>query len=94
MSSARDFIRAHKNLAMVMETSSAFAAVREKAMLEIDDERLFIVRGDTLGDEEDLFLETLVRGAQATDATDPNRAVYEELDQEMREVVDRRVTGT
>jgi hypothetical protein len=74
-----------------MRSSKAFAAIREVAALEIDAERLYIVRGDTLGDEEDLFLETLVRGAQASDPDDPNRAVYLELEDEMREVIDQRI---
>jgi UDP-2,3-diacylglucosamine pyrophosphatase LpxH len=77
-----------------MESSSAFAAVRDKALLEIDDERLYIVHGDTLGDQEDLFLETLVRGAQASDPADPNRVVYDELDEGLREVINQRVRGS
>ena len=76
-----------------MRSSAAFEAIRDKATLEIDAERLYIVRGDTLGDEEDLFLETLVRGAQASDPNDPNRKVYLELDKDMREVIEQRVRG-
>jgi len=76
-----------------MTSSPSFGAIRDKAALEIDAERLYIVRGDTLADEEDLFLETLIRGAQMSDPSDPNRAVYLELDDEMREVIDRRVRG-
>ncbi|MEZ0240424.1 MAG: hypothetical protein ACAH65_06470 [Chloroflexota bacterium] len=76
-----------------MRSSKAFAAIREAAALEIDAERLYIVRGDTLGDEEDLFLETLVRGAQADDPKDRNRTVYLELDKETREVIQGRVRG-
>jgi len=76
-----------------MTSSPSFAAVRDKAVLEVDEERLYIVRGDTLGDEEDLFLETLIRGAQQSDPGDPHRTVYLELDDEMREAIDRRVRG-
>ena len=93
MSNARQFVHAHPELVEAMERSEAFAAVREGAVLEVDDERLYIVRGDTLGDEEDLFVETLVRGAQSSEADDPNRAVYLELDDRAREVVDQRVRG-
>jgi hypothetical protein len=93
VTSAHDFIRTHPGLLRMMATSPEFAAVRDGAALDIDDERLYIVRGDTLGDEEELFVEALVRGAQATRPDDPNRAVYLALDDEMREVVDRRVRG-
>lgn len=77
-----------------MESSSSFAELRERALLEIDDERLYIVRGDTLGDEEDLFLEALVRGAQASEPADVYRAVYEDLDDESREVINERMRGS
>ena len=93
MSDAKAFVRSHSGLARAMRSSKAFASIREAAALEIDAERLYIVRGDTLGDEEDLFLETLVRGAQAKDPQDPNRRVYLELDKRMREVIDQRVRG-
>jgi len=76
-----------------MSASLAFAAVRDRSALEIDEERLYIVHGDTLGDEEDLFVETLIRGAQTSDPSDPNRAVYLDLDDEMREVIEQRVRG-
>lgn len=76
-----------------MASSSSFGVLRDRTVLEIDAERLYIVRGDTLGDEEDLFLEALIRGAQASDATDPYRAVYLDLDDEMREVIDQRMRG-
>lgn len=94
MSNAREFVHSHPGLAHAMASSPAFAAIKDRAALDIDDEeRLYIVRGDTLGDEEDLFVETLVRGAQASDPDDPYRAVYEQLDDELRAVVDRRVKG-
>jgi hypothetical protein len=86
-------MRSHPGLAQAMRSSKAFEAIRDKAALEIDAERLYIVRGDTLGDEADLFVETLVRGAKSSDPDDPNRAVYLDLDDELREVIDQRVRG-
>jgi len=93
VSSARKFVHAHPELVEAMHRSEAFAAVRDQAALDVDDERLYIVRGDTLGDEEDLFVETLVQGAQSSEPDDPNRAVYLELDDRAREVIDQRVRG-
>lgn len=93
MSDAQAFVRSYPGLVRSMHSSAAFAGIRDQAALEIDAERLYIVRGDTLGDEEDLFLETLVRGAQASDPDDPNRVVYLDLDDEMREVIDQRMRG-
>jgi hypothetical protein len=76
-----------------MAESPAFAEVRERAALEIDDEPLYIVRGDTLGDEEELFVETLARGVHSDDPNDPNRVVYLGLDDELQEVVRQRIRG-
>ena len=93
MSGAREFVQSHPGLVRVMASSEAFASIKDGAALEIDGVREFIVRGDTFGEEEDLFVETLVRGAQSTDPNDPSRVVYEQLDDELRAVVDERVKG-
>ena len=93
MSEAAAFIREHPRLDAAMRTSPSFARVRDAAALEIDEERLYIVRGDTLGDEEELFVETVVRGAQASDPADPTRAVYLELDPGLQELVRQRIEG-
>ena len=91
MSTAREFVQSHPGLTRAMESAATFAAIKDRAALDVDDERLYIVRGDTLGDEEDLFVEALVRGAQSADPDDLNRALYLELDDESRQVVDQRV---
>lgn len=74
-----------------MRRSAAFEPVKRAAALEIDGETLYIVRGDTLGSEEDLFVEAIVRGAQRDDPDDPTRKVYLELDDEQRALVDERI---
>jgi hypothetical protein len=80
MSDAGRFLAEHRELGHAMRSSSAFEAVKREAALDIDEERLYIVRGDTLGTEEELFLEAVVRGAQRDEAEDPYRRVYLELD--------------
>ena len=87
------FLAANRWLIDAMQSSTAFEAVKRGAALDIDDERLYIVRGDTLGSEEDLFLEAVVRGAQCDDPTDPVRQVYLELDDHQRAIVDERIGG-
>lgn len=94
MSDASDFLVTHPGLEAAMHASGRFAHVRDAAALEVDNERLYIVRGDTLGDEADLYLETLVRGARSDRQDDPNRAVFLELDDELQEVVRRRAGGS
>lgn len=91
MSDASRFFAASRGLEEAMKASTAFEEVKREAALDIDGERLYIVRGDTLGSEEDLYLETIVRGAQRDDPNDPYRRVYLELDDELRTRVDERV---
>jgi hypothetical protein len=93
VSDASRFFAANRGLEHAMKGSTAFQEVKREAALDIDDERLYIVRGDTLGSEEDLYLETIVRGAQRDDPNDPYRRVYLELDDELRMRVDERVAG-
>lgn len=94
MSDAADFLALHPGLEDVMRASERFARIRDDAALEVDAERLYIVRGDTLGEEADLYLETLVRGARSDHPDDPNRAVFLELDDELQGVVRRRAEGS
>ena len=56
----------------VITASKRFAHVRDAAGLDVDGERLYIVRGDTFGDEADLYLETLVRVLYNHRPDDPN----------------------
>ena len=93
VSSASEFVRAHPGLRRAMAELPAFAEVRERAALEVDDEPLYIVGGDTLGDEEELFVETLARGVHSDDPNDPNRVVYLGLDDELQDVVRQRISG-
>jgi hypothetical protein len=93
VSDASGFLRAHPALRRAMEASSAFRDIKRQAALDVDEERLYIVRGDTLGSAEDLFVEAVVRGAQQVDPDDRYRAVYLELDDQVRALIDQRVRG-
>jgi hypothetical protein len=91
MSDTDRFLAAHPELREAMQASAAFEDIKQKAILDIDGETLYIIRGDTLGTAEDLYLETIVRGAQQENLTDPRRAVYLELDPKLRALIDQRV---
>jgi hypothetical protein len=90
VSEAERFLDEHPAMAGIMETP-AFELLKEQASLDIDGERLYIVRGDTLGSEADLLLEALVVGAQLDDPTDPRRALYLDLDDGLRMSIDARI---
>jgi hypothetical protein len=92
VTSAGRFLDATPGLRAV-RGSAAFADLKQAAALEIDDEVLYIVRGDTVGDEDELLVESLVLGARSTRDDDPARRLYLELGQAERRAVDDRVAG-
>ena len=72
--------------------SQIFPQIRDQARLKVDEEELYIIMGDALGDEEDLYLEALIRGAARQG--DLNRALFEELDNHLKHMISRRNVGS
>jgi hypothetical protein len=89
-STAARFLAADPRLREHLDRSPRFAAVAEAARLGVAGRDHYIVRGDTLGGIEDLYLETLVSGASGH-GSEAARAVFEELDEDLKELVRRRV---
>jgi hypothetical protein len=87
-SPAARFFDAHPEFRRSMSESKIFPQIRDQARLKVDGEELYIIRGDTLGEEEDLYLEALIRGAASQG--DLNRALFEELDDHLKNMIRRR----
>ena len=85
-----ELLATHPRLREVRDRSSNFERIKQQASLNIDDQVEYIVKGDTLGDEDDLFIEALVRGAGSGESADVYRALYMELDDDTRAVIDQR----
>ncbi|HYJ81038.1 MAG TPA: hypothetical protein VEW03_15605 [Longimicrobiaceae bacterium] len=90
-SSAERLVSQHPELRELMSRSSNFRHIKDEAVLSVDNTPEYIVRGDTLGSEEDLFVEALVRGAVAPDPDDPYRALFLELSETSRSVLQERL---
>jgi hypothetical protein len=88
VSGAAKFLDAHPRLRSAMARSAAFAELKDKARLEIDGERLYLYRGDALGDEEDLYLDALAQGLAGQGEL--QRRLFDELDEELRAAVRQR----
>lgn len=86
-----ELVARHPGLRDVMDRSSNFATIKQEAALKVDDQVEYIVRGDTIGDECDLFVEALVRGAASNEPSDVYRALYMELDEDARAVIAPRI---
>ena len=84
-SAAAQFFAAHPELRRAMSESKIFPKIRDQARLKVDGEELYIVMGDTLGKEEDLYLEALIRGAAGQGHL--NRALFEELDDNLKNII-------
>ncbi len=74
-----------------MERSECFSRIRARSALSIDDETQYIVRGDTLGSEDDLYLDALAKGIHAQDPGSEYRALYLELDEPLRSLIHTRL---
>lgn len=90
-SGARTLLETHPRLRDHMRGSERFAKIAARERLVIDDETHYLVRGDALGGLEDLYVETLVRGA-GTPSRDPEaEAVFAELDEDLKAVIRERI---
>lgn len=87
MSSARtrSFFAARPELRERMAQSEAFQEIKRAARIEIDDEELYLVRGDAFGEEEELFVEAVIRGAAGQG--EANRRLHAELTPAERESI-------
>lgn len=90
-SSATRFLDANPELRRAMAESSVFEELKSRESLTIDGENLYVVRGDTLGDEDELFLDALARGSRPTAQDELSRALFLELSDELKAVVEGRL---
>jgi hypothetical protein len=91
----------HPELRRVMNESARFADLKERFSLdEVEGERVYLVN-DTQGDEDDLFIDALAKGARESSAGGEDdaqgslyRELFLELDDELKavahEVIGRR----
>jgi hypothetical protein len=74
-----------------MERSSRFAALARRKRILVGGHELFVSRGDALGAVEELYLDALVRGAAPGSQDAEARALYDELDEDLKRMVDERL---
>lgn len=86
-----ELLRAHPELLALMDRSETFRRIAESARLEIDGTTHFLVRGDTLGSREELFVDALAAGSSPESADPLRRALFLELPPALQGVVRRMV---
>lgn len=96
-SSASKFLNEHPELREAMARSQKFAELKKRKALPKDnaedheEEQLYVVRGDTVGDEDELVLDALVRGANPETNDALARELFLEMDQPQQALVMSRL---
>jgi hypothetical protein len=91
-SNARLFLDAHPALDRARAQSTIWPRIKAEARIRIGGEEMYAVGGDTLGGEDELFLDRLARGSR--ESSDPlSRALFAELPDTLQSVVLRELMG-
>lgn len=91
-SAATIFFDEHPELRAMMDKSRQFPEMKKrKALPLMDDEQLYVVRGDTQGDEDELYLDALARGSNPESQDELARALFLELDEHSRSLIMERL---
>lgn len=85
MDASDKFFADHPEIRHRMVESKAFSQIKEEARVVIDGEVLYVVMGDVLGEEEELFVESVIRGAEGQGRL--NQDVFDELPEEERSLI-------
>ena len=82
-----EFLQLHPELRGFREHSQTWREVKNRFRLKDLDGELYIVRGDTLGDEDDLLVDALARGSSPHGPDPLARKLFEELSTELQQAV-------
>lgn len=90
-SAAEAFLDTHPRLREHMRASERFRRIEAGERLVIDGQTHYVVRGDTLGGQEALYLDSVSRGASASAGDPEARALFAELDDDLKAVIRNRI---
>lgn len=80
-------LEAYPELRAHMDRSETFQRIAERARIVLDGRTLYLVRGDTLGTRDDLFLDALSRGSSPESGDPQSRALFLELPPHLQRVI-------
>lgn len=93
MGSAAIFLKQHPELRQIQQ-SQVWRELKERYKLRGEESNLYVVRGDTIGDEDDLFVDALARGSSAESPDPLARRLFEELPADLQALVLDRLRKT
>jgi len=86
-SPAAELLEEHPELRERMSKSERFREMKKRKALSIDGEQLYIVQGDVQGDEDDLYLDSIIRGSNPMTNDQLARSLFLELDDSQKELI-------
>lgn len=86
--SAKDFLDDNPLLRKAMSGSAIMKSIKDNSLVDVDGERLYVVQGDALGAEEDLYLDALAKGVAGQGES--YTALFRELDEGLQKKVVQR----
>jgi hypothetical protein len=89
-SSTATFLDEHGELRDHMSKSENFDEMKKRKGLSIDGEQIYIVQGDVQGDEDDLYLDSIIRGANPNTDDQLARRLFLELDEPHKQLIMKR----
>ena len=90
MSDASKFLDQHPALREAMARSKKLDELEKKVALPKDDEteeQLYIVRGDTVGDKDELYVDALARGSNSETTDTLARELFLEMDPALQTLI-------
>lgn len=84
---AAQLLDEHPDLREKMSKSEKFREMKDRKALVVDDEKLYVVQGDVLGDEADLYLDSVIRGSNPMTDDQISRSLFLELDENQKELI-------
>lgn len=90
MGAATDFLSRNPQLRRLRE-SETWQALKQRYKLHDDEPGLYVVRGDTIGEEDDLLVDALARGSAPKSPDALARRLFEELPPQLQDVVLRQL---
>jgi len=86
MQSSSAFLQSHPELLKVRDQSAVWEQVRKLYAIEALGPEFYVIRSDTLGNRDDLFLDVLARGSSPETGDLLARRLFEELPPHLREL--------
>ena len=89
--SAEAFLDSNRSLREARDRSAVWPRIKTGAAIDVGGRELYIAGGDTLGGEDELYVDRLARGAKGSGSDELSRSLYLELPADLQAIVRREL---